>query len=82
MTLVIGSSQMSGDLLDCKYAAVTDKGCLVLEQQDPVKIIRVCSNIHRYRLVDKFIIKVPRRLVELLVSEDPVIRDATKGRYG
>jgi len=77
-----GKVQIQGNLLDCKYTAVTDKGQLVLEQQDPVKIIRVCSRIGRYKLVKKFMVKVPKaKLVEFLTSEDPIIRDAVKGRH-
>jgi len=77
-----GKVVMSNNLLDCKYCMITDEGRSVLEQQNPARIVRICSRIGKYRLVDRFLIKVPKEdLVEFLVSDDPNIRELAKERY-
>jgi hypothetical protein len=77
-----GNVYVQDILIDCKYCSITDKGCDILDRQDPIRVIRLCSKICRYNMVDRFMNKVPKdKLVEFLTSDDYVIRDAAKVRY-
>ena len=77
-----GHVDVEGILYNCKYCAITDKGYDVLDQQDPIRVIRLIGNLRRYVLLERFMNKVSKsKLVEFLTGSDPVIRDAAKVRY-